>query len=150
MGECKVFKSGQANEQNDPQNCGKLNFAPAHFNVEPMKMEAVAGTYTFVNTRDNNFSNRAGKFQIRVSGTSMMAKAMKAVGISFGVIFSVIVFGVLIFFLWAMYMGRMLFFNQVMGDIASTLTCGYCCCGGNGGNENAKEFQYKAQQDGPL
>ena len=26
--ECGVFKAGQADEQNDPTNCGKLNMAP--------------------------------------------------------------------------------------------------------------------------
>jgi len=147
-GQCETFKSGQDNEQNDPRNCGKLNSAPAHFNVEPMKVEAGAGTYTFVNTRDNNFSNRAGKFQIRVNGNSMFAKAAKAVGISVAAITGVILLGVFAFFCWATYMGRMMFFNSVMGDVFSTLTCGYCCCAAKDGAP--KDFGYKAQQDGPL
>jgi len=150
-GQCETFKSGQDNEQNDPRNCGKLNSAPAHFNVEPMKVEAGAGTYTFVNTRDNNFSNRAGKFQIRVNGNSMFAKAAKAVGISVAAITGVILLGVFAFFCWATYMGRMMFFNSVMGDVFSTLTCGYCCCENACRKDGApKDFGYKAQQDGPL
>ena len=42
---CKTFKNGDANEQNDPLNCGKLNFAPAHFNPAPMEIKQSTGTY---------------------------------------------------------------------------------------------------------
>lgn len=67
---CKPFKSGQSEEQNSPYNCGKLNMAPAKFNPGLMQITQDRGTYYFVNTRDNNFSNRAQKFSLTVSGAS--------------------------------------------------------------------------------
>jgi hypothetical protein len=67
---CGTFLSGSDNEQNDPTNCGKLNMAPAVFNPGLMQVTQERGTYYFVNTRDNNFSNRAQKWSVTVSGAS--------------------------------------------------------------------------------
>merc|ERR1712176_973019 len=42
---------------NDPRLCGKLNFAPNYFQMVK-KVWTKTGTYDFLSTRNNNFSNR--------------------------------------------------------------------------------------------
>jgi len=66
--QCKEYVNAQQNEQNDPLNCGKLNWAPAHFNAPPLQITSSPGDYYFVNTRDNNFSNRVQKFKLTTQG----------------------------------------------------------------------------------
>lgn len=59
---------GSANdqaEQNNIANCGKLN--SMNQNVEYIKELGKKGSYTFISTRNNNFSNRAQKLNIIVT-----------------------------------------------------------------------------------
>merc|ERR1712224_62538 len=57
-------------QNNDPRICGKLNAAPNHFRLMK-KVDASVGTYDFISTRNNNFSNRAHTLKINVAeGTS--------------------------------------------------------------------------------
>ena len=65
---CGVFVDGDANEQNDPSNCGKLNSAPAHFDAGLMRVTQERGTYHYISTRNNNFSNRGQRGAIVVAG----------------------------------------------------------------------------------
>merc|ERR1712196_101696 len=57
--------------QNDPKACNKLNSAPNTFQpgeqMGLMQVTANTGTYSFVSTRNNNFSNRSQKMSITVS-----------------------------------------------------------------------------------
>lgn len=50
---------------NDPRICGKLNFAPNYFQ-KVKKVDARPGTYDFLSTRNNNFSNRDHALRINV------------------------------------------------------------------------------------
>eukprot|EP00753_Platysulcus_tardus_P010427 PLAT2650.1.p1 GENE.PLAT2650.1~~PLAT2650.1.p1 ORF type:complete len:767 (-),score=337.27 PLAT2650.1:317-2593(-) len=79
---CKAFKNGEDNdeEQNSIQNCGKLNAAPAHFNPKPVFTGQQRGTYDFISTRNNNFSNRSQKGRIVVTGLSTAETALVSVG----------------------------------------------------------------------
>jgi len=76
-----TFKNGDANEQNSIQNCGKLNAAPARYPPDPFdglmhiaddpvseggSLSVAPGTYYYVSTRNNNFSNRSQKGMIVV------------------------------------------------------------------------------------
>jgi len=66
-GACGDYEDGDDNEQNDPRNCGKLNAAPAHFDGGLVPVHhAVGSSFHFVSTRNNNFSNRAQKWQLSV------------------------------------------------------------------------------------
>lgn len=51
---------------NDPRICGKLNSAPNHFKMLK-KVDSRVGTYDFISTRNNNFSNRAHTLHIEVA-----------------------------------------------------------------------------------
>jgi hypothetical protein len=114
---CKEFEAGDDNENNDPQNCGKLNYASATwqpgsdglFNINHDREK-----FSFVSTRNNNFSNRSQKFMVRVTGLQEWEIAV----ISISVVLAV---GAPIagFFFWAMYMKQ-------MGFKESCLI--YCCC----------------------
>jgi len=53
-------------QNNDPRICGKLNSAPNHFKMLKRVTSAV-GTYDFISTRNNNFSNRAHTLNIVVN-----------------------------------------------------------------------------------
>jgi hypothetical protein len=150
---CESYVSGQANENNSPTNCGKLNFASAHFNNPPMKMDQSSGTYNFVNTRDNNFSNRAGKFSITIRGESAALKAAKTTGVVFGSLVLVIAVGVFAFLAWAAFSGQMPFFYATMLQIGEVITCGWCTCGLCGGQQRkagTDSFEYRKQSDGPI
>jgi hypothetical protein len=65
---CEHFEEGASGEQNSPSNCGKLNGAPARFPIDPLDglVELRQGTYHYMCTRNNNFSNRAQKGSIIV------------------------------------------------------------------------------------
>jgi hypothetical protein len=80
---CKVYKNGDANEDNAVNNCGKLNNAKAHISF-PLKQVAdiPRGTMTYMSTRNNNFSNRSQKGVLIISGFT----TPEVVGISVGVI----------------------------------------------------------------
>lgn len=52
-------------ENNDPRICGKLNYAPNYYK-KLKKVDASEGSYDFISTRNNNFSNRAHTLHIEV------------------------------------------------------------------------------------
>ena len=120
---------GNANEQNDPLNCGKLNFAPAHFNVAPMEITQSTGTYFFTDTRDNNFSNRAQKFVLTIHDTPAWKKAMNAIGITIGVFAGLGIFAITAFFGYCWYHNRMDEFYEKTDQASKCLSrcCCYCC-----------------------
>jgi len=63
--DCVNFQGDNSNTaNNDIDNCAKLNRAPAKCEVEPFTVST--GTYTYVATRNNNFSNRSNKGQLSV------------------------------------------------------------------------------------
>jgi len=74
------------NEDNDPRNCGKLNFANAHFHPGPQEVNSGTGRYAFTSTRNNNFSNRNQKGVITVLPRPLNLSAAEVVGIVFGAI----------------------------------------------------------------
>merc|ERR1712176_687269 len=51
---------------NDPRICGKLNYAPNYFHLTK-EVDVGVGTYDFISTRNNNFSNRAHTLSIKVA-----------------------------------------------------------------------------------
>jgi len=53
-------------EQNDPRLCGKLNFAPHLFQKTLDMSNRPTGTFEFISTRNNNFSNRDHKMSLNV------------------------------------------------------------------------------------
>merc|ERR1711964_592691 len=61
------IRDNSQNEDNTPLNCGKLNFANAHFHPGPQTVKSDTGTFKFVSTRNNNFSNRNQKGAITVT-----------------------------------------------------------------------------------
>jgi hypothetical protein len=58
---------GTAEDQN-PQNCKLLNAAPQRFSGALVKMNSV-GSYAYMSTRNNNFSNRSQKGHITVKSS---------------------------------------------------------------------------------
>eukprot|EP01133_Synstelium_polycarpum_P015084 gene15084-17858_t len=69
---CKTYEQLAADNNNnandieqDPQNCMRLNAAPQHFDGGVFKMSKT-GSYYYVSTRNNNFSNRDQKGAIHV------------------------------------------------------------------------------------
>merc|ERR1712196_449027 len=125
--QCEMFVNGKKNEQNDPQNCAKLNSASAHFDHPPMKITQATGSYDFVNTRDNNFSNRSTKLRITVGGKSEVAKALEATAIAGGVSIAVIILFALGYFLYCWKLGRVDKFWE-HADMAKSCCCYVCCC----------------------
>lgn len=86
------FSTGVPNEQNSFYNCGKLNQAPNRFpaNTQDGLLKVGtdiaiggAGTYNYVSTRNNNFSNRSNKGQMLVSGANSLSAGAIA-GIAIG------------------------------------------------------------------
>lgn len=78
--------------QNDPKACNKLNSAPNTFQpgdmMGLMQVKADVGTYSFVSTRNNNFSNRSQKMSISVS-SGMALSAGQVAGAVFGTVVGV-------------------------------------------------------------
>jgi hypothetical protein len=78
--------------QNDPKACNKLNSAPHTFqpgdNMGLMQVTQDVGTYSFVSTRNNNFSNRSQKMSISVSAGLALSGGQVA-GAVFGTVFGV-------------------------------------------------------------
>jgi len=71
-GQCLTYQQLQAKDNNnentiqtDPQNCMKLNLAGPYFNGGAQKMTNT-GTYYYMSSRNNNFSNRSHKGTINV------------------------------------------------------------------------------------
>jgi len=121
---CEEFEAGDDNENNDPRNCGKLNYASATW--QPASKTAGSGAtglltidhdrqkFNFVSTRNNNFSNRSQKFMVRVTGL----KEWEIAVISTSVVLAVLA-PIAGFFFWAMYVKKMGFEETCMM---------YCCC----------------------
>jgi hypothetical protein len=78
---CGTYTRNTNNEQNAIDNCGKLNRAPARF--PPLPQDGLiapdAGTYHYVTTRNNNFSNRSHKAVISVNGGGLSAAEIAAI-----------------------------------------------------------------------
>jgi hypothetical protein len=66
--ECGSYSDGGENEQNAPNNCGKLNMAPAHFDGGLFRLESrhEGKVFSFMSTRNSNFSNRMQKWRLTV------------------------------------------------------------------------------------
>jgi hypothetical protein len=90
----KAYELGDDEDdyQNDPKACNKLNSAPNTFQpgdmMGMMQVRADTGTYSFVSTRNNNFSNRSQKMSISV-GTGMALSAGQVAGAVIGTVVGV-------------------------------------------------------------
>jgi len=86
--------------QNDPKACNKMNSAPNTFQpgdmMGLMQVRADVGTYSFVSTRNNNFSNRSQKMSISVGYGGLSAGQIAGVVIGVIVGVGVIVLVVLV------------------------------------------------------
>ena len=107
----KAYELDDSDEyQNDPKACNKLNSAPNTFQPGDeagiMQVAAAAGTYSFVSTRNNNFSNRSQKMSITVAGSDMtLSSAADAavVGAAVGSVIGIIVGVVIVVLLLALF-----------------------------------------------
>jgi len=95
----KAYEDGLDDDddyQNDPKACNKLNSAPNTFqpgsSMGLMQVRADVGTYSFVSTRNNNFSNRSQKMSISVG----FGNALSAGQIAGAVIGTIVGVGVVI------------------------------------------------------
>jgi hypothetical protein len=76
---CTQYDTNNGNNANNsPTNCGKLNMADASFDGGVLQFPE--GTYNYLSTRNNNFSNRSNKGMLIVTGddTSLSTGAMAA------------------------------------------------------------------------
>lgn len=122
--DCEEFEAGDDNENNDPTNCGKLNYASATW--QPSANTDGSGAtglfsvdhdrekYYFVSTRNNNFSNRSQKFMVQVTGLKEWEIAVISISVVMAVLAPI---GGFLF--WAMYIKGMQFKEACMT---------YCCC----------------------
>lgn len=77
---CHSFPNDEdSDNDNTVYNCGVLNPAPARFNGGLVKF--LAGTYHYVSTRNNNFSNRSQKGSIVVSSSGLSAAEAAAIAV---------------------------------------------------------------------
>lgn len=97
---CGEYDDNTANEDNNPTNCGKLNFAKAHFQLGGLtgsglkSMNGKVGSYSFVDTRNNNFSNRSQKLGIVVEQSKAsggFARLSQAVGSDGGAVAIIVI-----------------------------------------------------------
>ena len=78
---CKEYTAGQVGEQNSIDNCGKLNGAPAHMDFGLKALSTVGrGTYHYISTRNNNFSNRSQKATWQIEGLTFAEMALAGLG----------------------------------------------------------------------
>ncbi|KAK3247435.1 hypothetical protein CYMTET_43067, partial [Cymbomonas tetramitiformis] len=56
----------EEDDQDDVRNCAKLNMAPAYFDLGYLFKVKKAGSFQVMSTRNNNFSNRSQKAQLKV------------------------------------------------------------------------------------
>jgi len=76
----KTMLDNDPNRDQNPQNCAKLNGPVVYFDGGLVKMTQV-GTYYYMSTRNNNFSNRSQKGTIEVDGLlSKWGVAVASVG----------------------------------------------------------------------
>jgi len=123
--QCEEFEAGDDNENNDPRNCGKLNYASARWSpTANTRGDGQTGLfainhprtkYSFVSTRNNNFSNRSNKWLVTVSGLMGWEKALIGTGIAVAVVFPIA-----IFLFYILYIKKMGFQDGVMMYL--------CCC----------------------
>jgi len=80
------------NVDQNPQNCAKLNAAPAYYNGGLVRMNNT-GTFYYMSTRNNNFSNRTQKGAITVTPGTPSAGSIAGivVGCVFGVLIATII-----------------------------------------------------------
>ena len=100
--DCEDFEAGDDNENNDPQNCGKLNYASALWQPGSNGLFTInheRQKFSFVSTRNNNFSNRSQKFMVRVTGLQEWEVAVISISVVMAVLAPI---GGFLF--WAMYM----------------------------------------------
>jgi len=74
---CQSFTNGQNNDQNNYFNCGKLNMAAERWPNDPSQglLPPAPGTYYYMNSRNNNFSNRSQKGMVTVNPSSSSNQA---------------------------------------------------------------------------
>jgi len=82
-----------AQVQNDPLNCGKLNWAPARFDGGLMYVQQKPGNYYFTSTRDNNFSNRSPKWNLKINPGQLKSQNHSLVAVAIGISITILVFG---------------------------------------------------------
>jgi len=88
---------GRENRERDVRNCGKLSAAPTPYFDGGVIRVARKGTYHFMSTRNNNFSNRSQKMTIVVlpgnnSSSGELSGGQKA-GVAIGVLAAVGILG---------------------------------------------------------
>lgn len=92
--------------QNSPLACNKLNSAPNTFQpgeqMGLMQVQADVGTYSFVSTRNNNFSNRSQKMSISVIG-GMALSAGEIAGAVIGTVVGASVVVIVVIVVLAMF-----------------------------------------------
>lgn len=111
-GPYRCLKSGDAglddedDYQNDPKACNKLNSAPNTFQpgdeMGLMQVRADTGTYSFVSTRNNNFSNRSQKMSISVSA-GMALSAGEVAGAVIGSIVGISAAAIIVLVILALF-----------------------------------------------
>lgn len=83
--QCVDYEGDNSNSANNQiTNCGKLNSAPARFDGGLQQFSA--GTYQYVSTRNNNFSNRSQKGTLVVFGVDTGMNAGAIAGVVAGVV----------------------------------------------------------------
>jgi len=83
---CESFVNGENNDQNNYFNCGKLNMAAERWPNVPSDglLAPAAGTYYYMNSRNNNFSNRSQKGILTVNPSSSNNQAAIIAGATIG------------------------------------------------------------------
>ena len=135
--DCEEFEAGDDNENNDPQNCGKLNYASALWQPGSNGLFTInheRQKFSFVSTRNNNFSNRSQKFMVRVTGLQEWEVAVISISVVMAVLAPI---GGFLF--WAMYM-------KGMGFQESCLIYCCCCLGGVVGARSGKKKKKKKKK----
>merc|ERR1739838_989745 len=95
--DCAIIGNGNNICDNDEQgikNCALLNQAPAYFDAGAIELTANPGTFHFMSTRNNNFSNRDQKLTVHVTlSTTVVAIIATASSVAFiGIIGGVVFF----------------------------------------------------------
>jgi hypothetical protein len=90
------------NIDEDLKNCAILNAAPPYFNMVPVKINKT-GTYLLMNSRNNNFSNRAQKMFMSIfnkttpnPSANTASGIIKPSSIIVGIICSIIFVGLIV------------------------------------------------------
>ena len=70
---------------NDPENCAQLNAASAYFDAGLIQLEKT-GTFHFMSTRDNAFTNRGVKATLRIQENWLLVAVATALAVILGTI----------------------------------------------------------------